>query len=139
MIIKEASTADDTWEDEYRLRKSNGEYAYVHDRGSGRSFIPPTGNLSGRNRRDTGYYAERKRSEEIIRASEEKYKADIPHKNAPARILQHLSDLLTADTLHIVEVNDAAMEKYGFDKDEFPGGSDNEARRDLHPAGEMGE
>ncbi len=30
-IINEADKT--TWEDEYRLKKSNGEYAYVHDRG----------------------------------------------------------------------------------------------------------
>src|SRR5215469_12699202 len=31
MIIREGAASN--WEDEYRLKKSNGEYAYVHDRG----------------------------------------------------------------------------------------------------------
>jgi len=54
----------------------------------------------------------RKRSEEIIRVSEEKYR-QIFYKNPyPAWIY----DL---DTLNIVEANDAALEKYGFTKNEF--------------------
>ena len=67
----------------------------------------------------------RKRSEETILASEEKYR-QIFYKNPyPTWIFE-------LDTLRIVEVNDAAVEKYGFEKSEFY----RLTMRDLHPSGE---
>ena len=122
-VIREASKT--TWEDEYRLRRSNGEYAHVHDRGSilysfDRKPIRVIGAIQD--------ITERKRSEETIRASEEKYR-QIFYKNPYPTWIYDL------DTLHIVEVNDAAIEKYGFDKDEFL----RLTMKDLHPPGEEGE
>ena len=119
-VIKEGLASK--WEDEYRLKMSNGEYAYVHDRG----YIIYSADQ--RPIRMIGAIQDitvRKRSEEIIMASEEKYK-QIFYKNPyPTWIFE-------LDTLRIVEVNDAALEKYGFDKSEFYGLT----MRDLHPAGE---
>lgn len=117
-LIREAERT--IWEDEYRLKKSNGEYAYVHDR----AFIIYSADK--RPVRVIGAIQDitaRKRSEEIVRASEEKYR-QIFYKNPyPAWIY----DL---NTLHIVEVNDAALEKYGFDKNEFL----QLTMKDLHPS-----
>lgn len=113
------------WEDEYRLKKSNGEYAYVHDRG----YIIYSSDH--RPQRVIGAIQDitaRKRSEEIIRTSEEKYKK-IFYKNPYPTWIYDL------DTLHIMEVNDAALEKYGFDKNEFM----RMTMRDLHPPGEAEE
>lgn len=121
--IREAKSAK--WEDEYRLRKSNGEYAYVHDRGqimysSDRQPIRMIGAVQD--------ITARKRSEENILASEEKYR-QIFYKNPYPTWIYDL------DTLQIVEVNDAAVEKYGYDKNEFQ----RLTMRDLYPGGEAEE
>ena len=122
-IIKEATATK--WEDEYRLRKKNGEYAYVHDRGY---FIYSADRRPIRLIGAIQDITARKRSEEIILASEEKYK-QIFYKNPYPTWIYDL------DTLHIVEVNDAALDKYGFDKSEFL----QLTMRDLHPEGEAEE
>jgi len=122
-IIREARVTK--WEDEYRLKKSNGEYAYVHDRGY--IIYSP----DHRPQRVIGAIQDitaRKRSEEIIKTSEEKYKK-IFYKNPYPTWIYDL------DSLHIMEVNDAALEKYGFDKNEFM----QLTMRDLHPPGEAEE
>lgn len=119
-LIGEGSASK--WEDEYRLKKSNGEYAYVHDRG----YVIYS--ADGRPIRMIGAIQDitvRKRSEEIILASEEKYR-QIFYKNP------YPTWIFDLDTLRIVEVNDAALEKYGFDKSEFY----RLTMRDLHPEGE---
>src|SRR6201996_6945310 len=110
------------WEDEYRLKKKNGEYAFVHDRG----YIIYSADL--RPIRMIGAIQDisvRKRSEEIVTASEEKYR-QIFYKNP------YPTWIFDLNTLRIVEVNDAALEKYGFDKGEFY----QLTVRDLHPEGE---
>jgi PAS domain S-box-containing protein len=105
--IREAEKT--SWEDEYRLKKGNGEYAYVHDRGyilysADHRAVRVIGAIQD--------ITARKRSEETIRVSEEKYR-QIFYKNPyPAWIY----DL---DSFHIVEANDAALDKYGFTKSEF--------------------
>ena len=119
-LIREGSAIK--WEDEYRLKKSNGEYAYVHDRG----YIIYSADQ--RPIRMIGAIQDitvRKRSEEIILASEEKYR-QIFYKNP------YPTWIFDLDTLRIVEVNDAAVEKYGFDKSEFY----LLTMRDLHTDGE---
>ena len=120
-LIGEGSASK--WEDEYRLKKSNGEYAYVHDRG----YIIYS--AEGRPIRMIGAIQDitvRKRSEEIILASEEKYR-QIFYKNP------YPTWIFDLDTFRIVEVNDAALEKYGFEKSEFY----QLTMRDLHPDGEV--
>src|SRR5579872_3726267 len=110
------------WEDEYRLKKSNGEYAHVHDRGY---IIYSADHRPIRMIGAIQDITNRKRSEEITLASEEKYR-QIFYKNPYPTLIFDL------DTLQIVEVNDAAVEKYGFDKSEFF----QLTMRDLHPTGE---
>jgi PAS domain S-box-containing protein len=119
-VIREGAASK--WEDEYRLKKSDGEYAYVHDRG----YIIYS--AEHRPIRMIGAIQDitvRKRSEEAILASEEKYR-QIFYKNPyPTWIFE-------LDTLRIVEVNDAAVEKYGFEKSEFY----QRTMWDLHPSGD---
>ena len=113
------------WEDEYRLRKPGGEYAFVHDRGyiiysSDQRPVRMIGAIQD--------ITVRKRSEEIILASEERYR-QIFYKNPfPTWIFD-------PESLQIVEVNDAAQEKYGFSREEF----NRLTMRDLHPPGEAEE
>jgi len=119
-IIREGKLAK--WEDEYRIRKSDGEFAYVHDRGqiiysAERRPIRLIGAVQD--------ITARKRSEETILASEEKYR-QIFYKNPYPTWIYDLDSLL------IVEVNDAALEKYGFDKNEFQ----RLTMKNLHPPGE---
>jgi PAS domain S-box-containing protein len=119
-IIREGKLAK--WEDEYRIRKSDGEFAYVHDRGqiiysAERRPIRLIGAVQD--------ITARKRSEETILASEEKYR-QIFYKNPYPTWIYDLDSLL------IVEVNDAALEKYGFDKNEFQ----RLTMKSLHPPGE---
>jgi PAS domain S-box-containing protein len=119
-LIREGS--GNKWEDEYRLRKLDGEYAYVHDRGY---IIYSAGQRPVRMIGAIQDITARKRSEETILASEEKYR-QIFYKNPfPTWIFD-------TDSLYIVEVNDAATEKYGFSKEEFHCLT----MRDLHPPGE---
>src|SRR5579872_4073087 len=110
------------WEDEYRLKKSDGEYAYVHDRGY---IIYSADHRPIRMIGAIQDITNRKRAEEIILASEEKYR-QIFYKNP------YPTWIFDLDTLRILEVNDAALEKYGFGKAEFY----RMTMCDLHPPGE---
>jgi PAS domain S-box-containing protein len=119
-LIREGAASK--WEDEYRLRRNDGEYAYVHDRGhliysADQRPIRMIGAIQD--------ITARKQSEETILASEEKYR-QIFYKNPFSTWIFDL------DTLQIVEVNDAALEKYGFDKNEFH----QLTMRDIHSPGE---
>ena len=118
-VISEGVAAK--WEDEYRLRRAGGEYAYVHDRG----YIIHAGGpvrMIGAIQDITA----RKRSEEIILASEERYRQLFYKNPFPTWIFD-------PDSLQIMEVNDAAREKYGFSREEFG----RLTMRDLHEEGEM--
>jgi PAS domain S-box-containing protein len=110
------------WEDEYRLRKAGGEYAYVHDRGyiihsAERRPVRMIGAIQD--------ITARKRSEEIVLASEERYRQLFYKNPFPTWIFD-------PDSLQIMEVNDAAREKYGFSREEFG----RLTMRDLHAEGE---
>jgi len=111
------------WEDEYRLLKVSGEYAYVHDRGyiihsAERRPVRMIGAIQD--------ITARKRSEEIILASEERYRQLFYKNPFPTWIFD-------PDSLQIMEVNDAAREKYGFSREEF----NRLTMRDLHGQGEV--
>lgn len=119
-LIREGK--ESKWEDEYRLRRKNGEFAYVHDRGH---IIFSADHRPIRMIGAIQDITSRKRAEEFILASEEKYR-QIFYKNPfPTWIF----DL---HTLQIIEVNEAAVELYGFDKIEFH----QLTMRDIHSPGE---
>jgi PAS domain S-box-containing protein len=116
--IREGSAGK--WEDEYRLRKAGGEYAYVHDRG----YIIHSAGMA----RMIGAIQDitaRKRAQEIILASEERYRQLFYKNPFPTWVFD-------PDSLQIMEVNDAAREKYGFSREEFG----RLTMRDLHAEGE---
>ncbi|HTE27856.1 PAS domain S-box protein [Flavitalea sp.] len=97
-----------TWEDLYRLRKKDGNYAYVHDRG----YIIYDNDLPVRMIGSTQDITERKRVEEVVLASEAKYRQMFYRNPYPAWIYD-------AESLQILEVNDAAIDTYGYSRDEF--------------------
>ena len=120
-IIKQAGGT--LWDDEYRLKKSNGEYAHVHDRG----YITYNA-VDRRPVRMIGAIQDitaRKKAEDIILASEEKYRQVFYKNPYPAWIYD-------TDTLNILEVNESAIRKYGFDKAEFL----HLTMKDLHSPGD---
>ena len=122
-VIREGG--DNKWEEEYRLRRADGEYAYVHDRG----YIIHSADQ--RPIRMIGAIQDitaRKRSEEIVLASEERYRQLFYKNPFPTWIFD-------PESLQIMEVNDAAREKYGFSRDEFS----QLTMRDLHAEDELGE
>jgi PAS domain S-box-containing protein len=97
------------WEYAYRLRRQDGTYAYVHDR----AYMMY--NADGKPIRIIGSIQDithRKRSEEVIVASEEKYRQMFYKNPYPAWIFD-------PETLQILEVNDAAIRKYGYSRHEF--------------------
>ncbi|MET0244290.1 MAG: PAS domain S-box protein [Flavitalea sp.] len=97
-----------TWEDQYRLRKKDGTYAYVHDRG----YIIYDNNEPVRMIGSTQDITERKRVEEVVLASEAKYRQMFYKNPYPAWIYD-------AETQQILEVNDAAIDTYGYSREEF--------------------
>jgi PAS domain S-box-containing protein len=111
------------WEDEYRLLKVSGEYAYVHDRGY---IIHSAEQCPVRMIGAIQDITARKRSEETILASEERYRQLFYKNPFPTWIFD-------PDNLQIMEVNDAAREKYGFSREEF----NRLTMRDLHAQGEV--
>jgi PAS domain S-box-containing protein len=111
------------WEDEYRILKVSGEYAYVHDRGY---IIHSAEQCPVRMIGAIQDITARKRSEEIILASEERYRQLFYKNPFPTWIFD-------PESLQIMEVNDAAREKYGFSREEF----NRLTMRDLHAQGEV--
>jgi PAS domain S-box-containing protein len=116
-----AAGSETNWEDEYRLLKADGEYAYVHDRG----YIIHSGDRPVRVIGAIQDITVRKQSEEIVLASEERYRQLFYKNPFPTWIFD-------PESLQIMEVNDAAEEKYGFSRDEF----NRLTMRDLHTPGE---
>lgn len=120
-VIREGVAVN--WEEEYRLRRVSGEYAYVHDRG----YIIYS--IDRRPVRMIGAMQDitaRKHAEEIILASEERYRQLFYKNPFPTWIFD-------PEDLQILEVNDAAREKYGFSREEFS----RLTMRDLHAQGEV--
>jgi PAS domain S-box-containing protein len=112
------------WEDEYRLLRVSGEFAYVHDRG----YILYAGEQPVRMIGAIQDISVRKRSEEIILDSEERYRQLFYKNPFPTWIFD-------PGSLQIMEVNDAAEEKYGYSREEF----NRLTMRDLHLPGEAEE
>lgn len=104
-----ADSAQSHWQDEYRFRKTDDSYARVLDRG----YIKR--NEQGQPVRMIGAMldiTERKRAEEALRESEEKYH----------RLFELESDalfLLSKETADITEANAAAVALYQYRRDEL--------------------
>ncbi len=94
---------------ECRVKKENGEYAYIADlgyiirdeNGNATRIIGATQNIT-----------ERKKAEAILKSSEERYR--YLFNNNPACII--VWDL---EDLKILEVNDSSIEQYEYSKEEF--------------------
>jgi PAS domain S-box-containing protein len=97
------------WESEYRFQNGNGEYFYVHDRGS------TIFGADGQPARMIGTMmdiSERKTSEELLRISEHNYRQIFFNNPNPMWIYD-------AETLAFLEVNPAAIKHYGYTREEF--------------------
>jgi PAS domain S-box-containing protein len=108
-IDKILRSSDTRWQDEFRLRRANGTYADVVDRG----FILRDAN--GKAMRMVGAVQDisrQKRAEQDLKLSEEKYRLLFYNSPRPKWIFE-------ASTLRVVDVNDAAMTLYGYSKEEF--------------------
>jgi PAS domain S-box-containing protein len=100
---------NNSWQDEYRLKKADGTFVWVHDRG----YI--TYDENHRPVRMIGATAnitERKMQAEKVKESEARYRYIFNHNPFPSFIV----DL---ESLKILEVNDSASEKYQYSRDEF--------------------
>jgi PAS domain S-box-containing protein len=99
----------DSWRDEYRFRRANGEYAYVKDR----AFILRDG--EGKPLRMIGAMDDitiQKRAEEALIESETSYKQLFDNGPLPLCIYD-------MTTFRILNVNEAAVRKYGYSREEF--------------------
>ena len=98
-----------SWQAEYRLRKSDGRHADVIDRG----FI--VRDDSGKAIRMIGALRDvtaQKRSDEILRASEERYRYLFENNPQPMWVFDE-------KTLAFLAVNTAACRHYGYTREEF--------------------
>jgi PAS domain S-box-containing protein len=96
-------------EDEYRMRRTDGSYAYVYNRGyilynGGHSAVRMIGAMQD--------ITSRKFTEEKVSESEAKYR-HMFHRNPLPSII---SD---KETMSILEINDSAIEKFGYTREEF--------------------
>jgi PAS domain S-box-containing protein len=99
----------DFFEVECRVLRDDGSYAYVHDRGN--IFRDKDGKpvrLIGA----TQDITERKKAEEILKASEEQYRHLFD--NNPAGIV-----IWDITSLQIIEVNETAVREHGYSREEF--------------------
>ncbi len=105
----ETITAGHEWQGEWINKKKNGEFFWEN------VSISPIHDSTGR---ITNYLAvkqditERKRSEEILRQSEEKYRYIFMNNPQPMWIYD-------IETLAFLEVNQAAVNHYGYSRNEF--------------------
>lgn len=103
--------ADDDWEDDYRFRRADGSYVYIHDRGS--KFR----NHGGEPRHIAGAMddiTERRKAEIAIRESEERFsKAFLASPDC--LVISRVEDGL------ILEINDSFASLAGYQRDELLG------------------
>ncbi|MEQ1677314.1 MAG: PAS domain S-box protein [Chitinophagaceae bacterium] len=103
------SPAKDFFETECRIRRGDGTWAYIHDKG----YI--IRNEEGKAIRLVGASSditEKKIAEEELKSSEERYRHLF--NNNPESIL-----IWDVDSLNILEVNDTAVQEYGYPREEF--------------------
>lgn len=111
------------WTDEYRFRKSDGNYIYVFDRG----FIMR--NTDGKPYRMLGAMTDitsLKEKEMELRRSEQKYKILFENNPMPLWMFEN-------ETRRFVAVNEAAVNRYGYTKEEFL----NMTINDIRPGNEV--
>jgi hypothetical protein len=102
-------SAGSFWSEEYRFRRADGTYAQVVDR----AYI--LRNETGRAVRVVGTLAdvsERKQAEDRLRESAEQFQILFQHHPQPMFVYDR-------ETLEYLEVNEAAVAKYGYSREEF--------------------
>ncbi len=103
------STVKDFFETECRVLRGDGTWAYIHDKGH---IIR---NEEGKAIRLVGASSditEKKTAEEELKSSEERYRHLF--NNNPESIM-----IWDVDSLNILEVNDTAVQEYGYPREEF--------------------
>src|SRR5262249_27521928 len=101
------------WLDEYRFRRADGAYVYIHDQGQ--KFYDESGAavVIGGAMVDI---TERKRAEEALRESEERFSKAF-QASPDALLISRIADGV------ILEVNDSFVSLSGYDRDELLGKS----------------
>ncbi len=105
--------ADPGWVDEYRFRRADGSYVYIHDQG--RKFYDQSGApvwIAGA----MSDITERKQAEDALRESEERFSKAF-RASPEGLVITRLADGL------ILEVNDSFVSLSGYDQDEMIGKS----------------
>lgn len=99
----------DSWQDEYRLKRADDTFVWVHDRGyiTYDEHHRPVRMIGA-----TANITERKIQAEKVKESEARYRYIFHHNPFPSFIV----DL---ESLKILEVNDSASEIYQYSRDEF--------------------
>ena len=105
----------------FRFRHRNGSWRYIEAIGKNRLGEPEIGGVV-LNARDV---TDRKEAEDNLRQSEEQYRLIFDGNPIPMFVFDH-------QTQAILEVNDAAVQHYGYSRDQFLG----MGLRDLRPEGE---
>lgn len=117
------NTTKSVWVEEYRFAKSDGSYIHVLDRG----FIMR--GADGKAYRILGAMTDitsQKEKETALRRSEQKYKILFENSPMPLWMFEH-------ESRRFVDVNKAAIHRYGYTKDEFLKMTIN----DIRPGGEV--
>ena len=98
-----------SWTDEYRFRRPDASYATFHDRGY---VLREPGGRAVRVIGSMADVTERRRNEERLQQSEARYRLLFDRNPLPMWLIQ-------PDRLAFIATNDAAVEHYGFSRDEF--------------------
>ncbi len=118
-IDRIVESGERTWDDEYRLRKADGSYAHIYDRG----YV--LRDEHGRGVRMIGAMqdiSDRKRATEELRASEERYRYLFESNPHPMWIYD-------VKTLKFLAVNQTVIESYGYTREDF----ETMTLRDIRP------
>lgn len=108
-LRKVINSTQNNWADEYRFLRADGSYAYVLDKGF---LIRDENAMALRMVGAMQDITQQKEAETALRLSEERFRQLFFQSPTPKW-------MFNVETLQIVEVNEAALRLFGYEKDEF--------------------